>query len=196
MGFFSGNEWNTHGKRFTKIFILLEALWALYTVIILIILRARAGDPLTDVRAILTELILSVLAHLPTPLTLIFMLHKFEKDQELPFLRSWWLISSFVLEIVLTAGAWIDFASSENKNLLFSYTIISMVVTGIVFGGYLVAYIAQMMQSRSAASAGGAVALDEIEANKSQLSFNNGSANLRFPLPVNARIVHQPRKDI
>lgn len=196
MGFFSGNEWDTHGKRFTKIFILLEALWALYTVIILIILRTRAGDPLTDVRAILTELILSVLAHLPTPLTLIFMLHKFEKNQELPFLRSWWLISSFVLEVILTAGAWIDFASSENKNLLFSYTFISMVMTGVVFGGYLVAYITQMMQSRSAGSAAAAMGDVEQSANASQLSFASGTANLRFPLPVNARIVHQPRKDI
>lgn len=179
---------------FVKILILLEAVFALYAVVVLFVFRAD-----TALAALyLNEMILSVLAHLPTPLTLIFMLHKFERNRALSFLRSWWLLSSLVLEIVLCISAWVDFPSpaTVEKNLLFAYTLVSVFVSGAAFVFYMILFFMQWMTGRKSASSGVMAAAEENVQSTSPMTFNNGVANLRFPLPANARIVHQPRKDI
>ena len=180
-----------------KVLILIEALWAVYGGIVLFVFRgdtALAGVYLLD-------MILSVLAHLGTPLTLVFMLHKLQKGHTLPFLRSWWLMASLLLEIVLTISSFVDFpADTVERNLLRAYSLGSMLVSGAALIVYIIVIVADMITGKAAAKA--ASAADVMEAAEqnvqgaSAISFGQGTANLRFPLPVNARIVHQPRKDL
>jgi hypothetical protein len=146
-------------------------------------------------------MILAALAHLGTPLTLVFMLHKLQKGHNLPFLRSWWLMASVLLEIVLTISSFVDFGTDTvHRNLLRAYSLGSMLISGAALIVYIIVIVADMISGKAAKKAASAAdVMEEAEQNvagASAITFGQGTANLRFPLPVNARIVHQPRKDL
>lgn len=189
-GFWS--RWMPADILVTKILILLEVAWAIYGLGVLIHFRANAPLYLND-------MILSVLAHVATPITLIVMLHHFEKNKQLPFLRTWWMLLSVILEVILTWTAWVDFTAPNDgidRNLLFAYSLVSVFITTAALVVYMIAYFRGPHQSTTNGSPDVMTEAAENAPNQSQMSFNNGVANLRFPLPTNARIVHQPRKDI
>lgn len=189
-GFWS--QWTPADILVTKILILLEVAWTVYGVAILIHFRVNA-------RIYLNDMILSVLAHVATPITLIVMLLHFEKNKQLPFLRIWWMMLSVCLEVILTATAWVDFPAPDDgidRNLLFAYTLVSVFITTAALVLYMIAYFRGPHQSNANGNPEVMADAANDEPKQSQMSFNNGVANLRFPLPTNARIVHQPRKDI
>lgn len=165
----------------------------LYGVIMLFLLRFLDGGVLY-----LNDLILSIFAHLPTPLLLIFLHHKLEHGKPVTsFLRSWWLLVSLAVELILLISEFMDFADTSLRNATIVYTFVGLIASAVVFIFYMIHYFKYRQSVRSTGSHDDVMGAAQANMpGQSQMSFNNGVANLRFPLPTNARIVHQPRKDL
>lgn len=189
-GLFQNWGTNTWRSKLVAIALTLELAWVLLAIAFLFTLRASGALGVLDASIFL------VLVHTATSLTLVWMAKKVETKQ-LSEIHSWWLIIGLVVEIILIWGAATDFSAidARDRNILISFSAIAL---GLSTFEIILYFLIWAMGPATGSSA----SKDVMEAaapnvpGGAAISFSNGTANLRYQLPNNARIVHAIRKDL
>jgi hypothetical protein len=201
--FFTDMKTDANATRFVKILLLIEILFNIIAGFLLLIWFRVNAPPLADIAPAQLALVILIIAHLGTPLTLVDMLNKLENRQGVPWLSMWWLIVATLLDVHSIIDAFLfPYATTVVDGGYVTY----LKAAGFIFLSTSVcAIIAYLWVKLSNADM--QPLSDELEGPKSAImddsSYNTvaavapGVVSVRFPTTsttTTTKFVHQPAR--
>lgn len=183
-GLFQNWGTNTWRSKLVAVALTAELIWFILAIVFLSILRDANTLPVLDASIFL------IVVHTATSLTLVWMAKKVETKQ-LSDVNSWWLVIGLIVQIILLVGAVRDFGapiSERDKDILIAFVSVAMSLSALEIVLYFLIW--------AIGPATGAKSEEAAPGMNAGINFSNGTANLRYQLPNNARIVHAVRKDL